>query len=302
LAAARDEGARVVAHLHQYRLVCATGVCFTGGQECTRCHARNTLPGVVRNCRGSRLEASAYGAALALWQERFVEQADAFIVPSEFARDRLRELGAPLDWERVHVLAPPLDLPDELADVKSGSYALVVARLAAEKGVDVAIEACRMAGVPLVVAGDGPQRGVLEAQAGVAKKADAPPPRARQGDLRFTGHVDDAELEHLRKGAALAIVPSRSAETFGMAAAEAMAAGVPVVASRIGALPELVEQDGLVDPGDATALAEAIGRRWGNMAAAERGRARVRELCAPATVAAGLAAIYGTDRATARQG
>ncbi|HEX4115615.1 MAG TPA: glycosyltransferase family 4 protein [Solirubrobacteraceae bacterium] len=330
LAAAREEGARVVAHLHQYRLVCATGVCFTGGRECTRCHARNTLPGVVRNCRGSRSEALAYGVSLALWQERLAEQADAFIVPSEFARERLRELGAPLDWERVHVLPPPVRTPPRVADAKSGSYALVVSRLAPEKGVDVAIEACRVAGVPLVVAGDGPERARLETQAGyskagspsrltgtphaggwtgvgdgevgsedapiqVAKKGDAPPARAGHRDLRFLGHVDDAELERLRNGAALAIVPSRSAETFGMAAAEAMAAGVPVVASRIGALPELVERDGLVDPGDVTALAEAIGRRWRDVAAAERGRAQVRELCAPAAVAAGLAAVYGAD-------
>ena len=115
-AAARAEGARVVVHLHQYRLVCATGVCFTGGQECTRCHGRNTLPGVIRNCRGSRAEALAYGASLALWQRRLVEQADALIVPSVFARERLRELGAPLDLERVHVLAPPVELPGRIAE------------------------------------------------------------------------------------------------------------------------------------------------------------------------------------------
>jgi glycosyltransferase involved in cell wall biosynthesis len=249
---------------------------------------------MVRNCRGSRAEALAYGASLALWQQRLIEQADAFIVPSEFARERLRELGAPLDWERVHVLPPPVRFPEEIADAKSGSYALVVSRLAPEKGVDVAVEACQMAGVPLVLAGDGPERENLEAQAGHC-------------DLHFLGHVADAELANLRRGAALAIVPSRSAETFGMAAGEAMAAGVPVVASRIGALPELVEQDGLVDPGDVTALAEAIARRWRDAAAAARGRARVQELCAPAAVAAGLAAVYGessdrgANRATGRQ-
>ncbi len=147
----------------------------------------------------------------------------------------------------------------------------------------------------------GGDAGLEDLPVQAAKKADAPRARGGHRDLCFLGHVDDAELERLRKGAALAIVPSRSAETFGMAAAEAMAAGVPVVASRIGALPELVEPEGLVDPGDATALAEAIGRRWRDMAAAERGRARVQELCAPAAVAAGLAAVYGTDRATGRQ-
>jgi glycosyltransferase involved in cell wall biosynthesis len=161
-----------------------------------------------------------------------------------------------------------------------GAHALVVSRLAPEKGVDVAIDACRIAGVPLVVAGDGPEHNALRARAG-------------DGDVRFAGRVDYAELQRLRARAALAIVPSRSAETFGLAAAEAMAAGVPVVASRVGALPELVEQDGLVDPGDATALAKAIGRRWRDVDAAKRGRVRVTELCAPAAVADGLAAVYG---------
>src|SRR5271154_74824 len=108
LAAARAAGASVVLHLHQYRIVCAIGVCFTRGAECTRCHGRNTLPGVRLNCRSSLPEAVAYGASLALWQRRLAQQADAVIVPSRFARERLRELGAPLDWERVHVIAPTL--------------------------------------------------------------------------------------------------------------------------------------------------------------------------------------------------
>ncbi len=300
LAAARSEGACVVLHLHQYRLVCATGVCFTAGEECTRCHGRNTLPGVLHNCRGNRAEALAYGASLALWQTRLLEQVDAAIVPSAFARERLRELGAPLDFERVHVLAPPVAITNQPAIVESGAYALIVSRLAPEKGVDVAIDACRIAGVPLVVAGEGPERDALRARAGQVD-SQAPPAGEGHGRVSFVGHVDDTELRRLRAGAALAIVPSRSAETFGLAAAEAMAAGVPVVASRVGALPELVEEPGLVDPGDAAALVEAIGRRWRDASAAGRGRERVQELCAPEVVADGLAAIYGMGRATDRR-
>src|SRR4051794_35857155 len=68
LAAARAAGARVVLHLHQYRLVCAIGVCFTRGAECTRCHGRDTLPGVRLRCRGNLPEAAAYASSLALWQ------------------------------------------------------------------------------------------------------------------------------------------------------------------------------------------------------------------------------------------
>jgi glycosyltransferase involved in cell wall biosynthesis len=278
LAAARAEGASVVLHLHQYRLVCATGVCFTQGEECTRCHGRNTLPGVVRNCRGSRAEALAYGAGLALWQRRTLAQVDAVVVPSEFARERLRALGAPLPWERVHVLAPPLRSFAAGSQAARGEYALVVSRLASEKGVDVAIEACRLAGVPLTIAGDGPQLPALRAQAGET--------------VRFAGRVEGERLAELRRGAAVALVPSRSAETFGLAAAEAMAAGVPVAASDVGALSELLGGEGAAPPGDAAQLAKAVALLWGDERAGERGLARVRSLCAPRAVAEGLARVY----------
>jgi glycosyltransferase involved in cell wall biosynthesis len=317
LAAARAQGARVVLQLHQYRLVCAVGVCFTRGAECTRCHGRNTLPGVLRNCRGSRAQALTYGAGLALWQRRMIEQVDAVIVPSVFARERLRELGAPLPWERVHVLAPPVRAlapgsahalvalapgPASMSPeppvspkppvsseppgssepaVSSEPYALVVSRLSPEKGIDVAIDACRRAGIALVIAGDGPERANLAAHA------------ASGSQVRFVGQVDDAYLAQLRAGAAVALVPSRSAETFGLAAAEAMAVGLPVAASRVGALPELVGEEGLVAPGDADALAAAIERLRGDADAGERARVRVQAICAPQVVADGLAEVYG---------
>ncbi len=278
LAAAREAGARVVLHLHQYRLVCAVGVCFTHGEECTRCHGRNTLPGVVRNCRANPAEALLYGASLSLWQRRIAELADAIVVPSRFAAGRLEQLGAPLPRD-VQVLAPPVASVAADAVREDGGYALVVSRLAPEKGVAVAIDACRAAGVPLRIAGDGPQREALEA-------------RARGADVCFLGAVPHAELAALRAGAAIALVPSVTAETFGMAAAEAMAAGLPVAGSRIGALPELLDEESLVEPGDAAALAAAIARLAGNRAVAERGRARVAELCGPEAVASRLAAIY----------
>src|SRR5204862_3088441 len=82
LAAARAAGARTVLHLHNYRLVCAVGTCFTHGADCTRCQGRNTLPGVRLNCRGTGAEAVVYGAALALQQRRLVAHADHVIVPS----------------------------------------------------------------------------------------------------------------------------------------------------------------------------------------------------------------------------
>jgi glycosyltransferase involved in cell wall biosynthesis len=209
LAAARQAGARVVLQLHQYRLVCAVGVCFTAGAECTRCHARNTLPGVLRNCRSSHAEALVYAASLAGWQRRIVANVDAFVVPSEFAATRLRELGAPIGG--AHVVPHPLRDFAERAAPKRDGYALFAGRLEPEKGLDTAIEACRLAGIPLVVAGTGSERVRFEGAS----------------DVTFAGAVDQAELARLRAGAGVAIVPSRFAETYGLAAAEAMAAGRP---------------------------------------------------------------------------
>ncbi|MFL5888278.1 MAG: glycosyltransferase, partial [Solirubrobacteraceae bacterium] len=140
----------------------------------------------------------------------------------------------------------------------------------------LAVEACARAGLELVVAGDGPLAAALRTD----------------GRARFVGRVSAGELADLRARAALAIVPSRSAETFGLAAAHAMAAGAPVAASRIGALPELVDEDGLVPPGDPVALAAALERRWGDAEAGARGLRRVRERCAPERVAAALGAVY----------
>jgi glycosyltransferase involved in cell wall biosynthesis len=275
LAAARRGGARVIAHLHQYRLVCAVGVCFTEGSDCTRCHGRNTLPGVRHNCRGSIGEAVVYGAALSLWQRRLAQQVDTFIAPSRFAADRLQALGAPVG--RVLVVGNVVrQFVPQAAPVPEG-HALVAARLSPEKGIDVAVEACRLAGIELVVAGDGQEPARLPAP-GVG--------------ARFAGRVSDAELHRLRRTAALALVPSRAAETFGLAAAEAMAAGLPVAGSRVGALPELLPAEWLVPPGDPVALAEAIQRLRGDRSAGADALERARAVASPEVVARQLATAY----------
>jgi glycosyltransferase involved in cell wall biosynthesis len=271
LAAARAAGARTVLHLHNYRLVCAVGTCFNArGEDCTRCQARNTAPGVALGCRGSRAEGAVYAAALSLWSARLTACADAVVVPSEAAATRLRALSAPV--RALEVVPHALRSFAAGSSADAGEFALVASRIAPEKGLEVAIAACARAGLPLVVAGDGTVR--------------------TEGDVRFVGRVSGEELAALRARAALALVPSRSAETFGLAAAEAMAAGVPVVASRVGALTDLVDPGGLVAPGDVGALAERARARFGDAVAGAAGLARVRALCDPSVVAERLSRIY----------
>jgi glycosyltransferase involved in cell wall biosynthesis len=283
LAAAREAGARTVLHLHNYRLVCAVGTCFNArGRDCTLCQGRDTRPGVRLNCRGTGPEALVYAAGLSLWQRRLVAQSDALVVPSAFAIERLRALGAPIDGVPVHVVPQVQRTFAERSAADRGEHALVAARLSAEKGVDLAVEACERAGLPLVVAGDGPDAAAVRAGAGER--------------VRFVGQIAPGEVAQLRARAALAIVSSRCAEVMPLAAVEAMAAGVPVVATAMGGLPELVQDPGaLVPPGDAVALATAALARFGDARAGDDGLRRVRELSAPAAVARRLARLYAGD-------
>jgi glycosyltransferase involved in cell wall biosynthesis len=234
---------------------------------------------VALNCRGgSPAEAAAYAASLSLWQGRIAAQVDRFLVPSAFALRRLRQLGAPVD-DRAAVLA---SVQREFADgsrAAAGRHVLYAGRLSHEKGVADAVAACRQAGLPLVVAGDGPAEAELRQL-------------AAGGDVRFTGRVGPERLAELRREAAVAVVPSRYAEILPLAALEAMAAGLPVVAARSGGLAELVPSEGLFPPGDVDALAARTRRLWGDATAGERALARVRERSAPAAVARALTAAY----------
>jgi glycosyltransferase involved in cell wall biosynthesis len=283
LEAAREAGARVVLHLHNYRLVCAQGLCFTRGADCTRCHGRDTRPGVRLNCRGgSRAEAAVYAAGIALHQRRLAAAADAFIVPSAFALDRLRQLGAPVG-DRAHVIASVQRDIAATSDAAHGRHVLAAGRLSPEKGFQDAIDAARIAGLPLVIAGDGPERPALEARAGA--------------DVRFTGALAPHALAHLRARAGAAVVPSRFAEILPLAALEAMAAGLPLAAADAGGLKDLVPDAWRYPPGDADALAERLRALWQDQRAGATALATARERFAPQAVARQLETVYGATSA-----
>jgi glycosyltransferase involved in cell wall biosynthesis len=229
LAAARDAGAAVVMHLHNYRLFCAIGVGYRDGGVCTRCRGRNVLPGVRLRCRGNLPEAAAYGLGLWRQQPRIAATVDRFVAPSAFAAGRLAELGLERDTISVahnfllpdrFAAAPPEDPP---------AFALFAGRLVEEKGADTAIQAAAMADVPLAVAGSGPE---AESLVALARTSGAP--------VRFLGMLERDEMRATLAQAAFVVAPSRWDEPCPYAVIEAMALGVPVLASARGGLPELV--------------------------------------------------------------
>ena len=245
LAEAKRAGARVVLHLHNFRLFCSIATCFRDGEPCFRCRGRFTLPGLVLNCRGSVAESAVYTSALALHQPDVFANVDAFVTPSEYAAGQLAVLGLP----RSRVTVLPNYLPasafSERTAAGEGEYAVCIGRLSPEKGFGVAIEAARISGVPLKIAGDGPLETELRSAA-----AGAP--------VELLGRVPEGELPALLRGASMALVPSLGGDVMPFAAIEAMAAGVPVIAARSGSLPELVGDENCVPRADPRALADAM--------------------------------------------
>ena len=236
LRSAREQGARVVLHLHNFRLFCSIATCFRDGEPCFRCRGRFTLPGLVLNCRGSLPQSAVYTSSLALHQPKVLESVDAFVTPSAYAAGQLAEMGL-----RGATVIPNY-VPSFAGESRAGDgeYAVCGGRISPEKGFAVAAQAAHDAGVPLKIAGEG--------------ALDAPP------GVELLGRVDDVPA--LLQGAAMAIVPSLGPDVMPFAAVEAMAAGVPVVAARSGSLPELVGEESCVPRGDAGALARAMRSLW----------------------------------------
>lgn len=245
LAAARDEGARVVLHLHNFRLFCAIATCFRDGEPCFRCRGRFTLPGLALNCRGSLPESAVYTAALSRWQPAVLDAVDRFVTPSAYAAGQLARLGLPRS--RVSVLANYLPQFAERSSAADGRYAVCVGRLSEEKGFSTAVEAAALSGVPLRIAGDGPLAAELSAQTAAIK---AP--------VELLGRLEPDAVIALFAGASMAIVPSLGGDVMPFAALEAMAAGVPVIAARSGSLPEVVGESRCVSRRDPQALAKAM--------------------------------------------
>jgi len=249
LAAARSAGARTVLHLHNFRLFCAIYSGYRDGAVCFRCRGGNTLPGVRLRCRGSTGEAISYGAGLHRQLPELLAHADSLVAVSAATQRRLESLGIPAGRTTVLPNFVPASGFADRSRADAGRYAFASGRLVEEKGFDTAIDAARIAGVPLLIAGDGPDRTRLEALAAGA-------------DVTFAGQLDQAALALARNGAAVTLAPSRWEEPCPYSVLDSLAAGVPALVSNLGGLPELVEPGEALEAGNADAWARELHRLW----------------------------------------
>jgi glycosyltransferase involved in cell wall biosynthesis len=230
--AARAEGVPVIQTLHNYRLLCPVALFFRDGRVCEDCMGKAVpWPGVVHRCyRGSRTASGVIATMLTVHRalRTWTEMVDVYVALTEFARNKFIEGGLPAG---KIVVKPNFVAPDPGRGQGGGGYALFVGRLAPEKGTGTMLAAWDRLGarIPLKIVGDGPLRDqVVEAA-------------ARQSNVEWLGHRPVEDVQALMGKADMLIFPSQWYETFGRVAAEAFAAGTPVIAANIGAVAELVE-------------------------------------------------------------
>ena len=185
-------------------------------------------------------------AHMSKWDQDTAGRADRYVAISHYVAGRIRRY-----YNRdATVVYPPVDtdfFTPATTPTDGDRYALVVSALVPYKRIDIAIDAARLAGIPIKVVGDGPERARLERAAGPGAV--------------FLGRRSDDDIRELYRHASVTLLPGE--EDFGIVPVEAQACGTPVVALARGGATETVI-DGttgvLVDDLSASAFASGISR------------------------------------------
>jgi len=252
--AAAKLGIPVIQTLHNYRPLCLPGLMSRNGKVCEDCgKSRFYGPGIRHGCYRNDRRASAALAATYTFHRligTWANRVDRFIALTEFARRKFIEGGLPAGRIVVKsnfVFEGKHDQNHPVGRNRSG--ALFVGRLSREKGVLTLVEAFRCLSVHLKIIGDGPLMDTLRNRAPT--------------NTQFVGEKASDDVLRAMDNASYLVMPSESYEGFALVLVEAFSRGLPVIASRLGAMTEIVV-NGVTgihfNPNDAADLASKV--RW----------------------------------------
>jgi glycosyltransferase involved in cell wall biosynthesis len=208
----------------------------------------------LKNCRSNIWESVAYAlrSAVARKLRYFHKNVTLFIALTKFAREHLVQAG--FEGDRIFVLPNMVAVEDSPTDPFQGRYVAFAGRMSPEKGVDTLLAAGRLLpDIPVCLAGDGPMMPAVVKQV--------------SPNATFLGRLDTQEMTAFYRSARFLVIPSRCFEMCPLVVGEAMSHGLPVIASRIGGLPELVENNVtgfLFEPGNSEDLARKVRLLWDN--------------------------------------
>jgi glycosyltransferase involved in cell wall biosynthesis len=249
------QGIPVLYHMNDFKILCPTYNFVAEGRACKELCSHGAFHNVVtKGCyAGPRSSAVVLAAEAYLhrWLRTYERCVDLFLAPSEFVRSKLMAAGIPA--QRIAVLPHFQALPSKEDITIDEGYLLYFGRLSAEKGVSELLRAMgQLPHIPLIIAGDGPERPRLES---LAKELNL-------NHVLFAGMVHGEELQRLITGCSFSVFPSHAYETLGKSILESYAWGRPVIASDLGSRRELVQHGvtGLLyQDGDRKELAHSIG-------------------------------------------
>jgi glycosyltransferase involved in cell wall biosynthesis len=272
--------APVVVTLHNYRLLCLPATFVRDARSCEDCLGRMPWRGAVYGCyRGSRAASAPLALSLALHRAvGSFDRVSLYLAVSDLVREKHVEGGFPRERIRVK---PNFVWPSERRRGPGGAF-LYIGRLAPEKGIRQLVEAWRPVPAPLVLVGDGPEAEQLRSS--LPRNVELRPP------------VPPGDVPQLLASARALVFPTLAYEGAPRAILEAFAAGVPVLARAVGAVPELVKDgvsglllpslrpaevataaERLLDDAEAERMGDAAWTRWKDRYSPERGLANLEQ-------------------------
>lgn len=249
----RKAGVPVVMTIHNFRLMCPTGLFMRDGRPCEQCLQKGNEWGCVRhNCEHSMLKSIGYAArnAVARLRLHYADCVDCFACITDFQRQKLIEAGFPAD--RIVVIPNSVDSAPDIAPT-AGSYVAYSGRISREKGVDMIIEAAsRNPDIPFRLAG---------------AVRDADLVAQLPGNVSLAGYLTGPALEAFYRDARFFVMASRWYEGFPMTILEAARFAKPIIGPDHGGFTEIIGRGTdaagiLTMPNDTDSLASAIRRLW----------------------------------------
>lgn len=248
-----DEGVPVVQTLHNYRLICPGAMLMRNGKICEQCITGSPYQAAWYGCyRGSKVGSLVVAHMVAQHRQQgtWQHKVNRFIALTDFAKGKFVEAGFPADKivVKANFVYDPLAESPRINPATPG-FALFVGRISEEKGIKTLLKAWSTLDdkTLLKVAGAGPLDDLL----------------ACKNNIEALGLQNSDEISHLMQQAAFLILPSEWYEGFPLVLVEAFAHGLPVLASNLGSMADIIK-DGetglLFTPGDADDLARKV--KW----------------------------------------
>lgn len=218
----------MVETVHDFQMLCPNHMMLQGGAPCTRCVEGSVWSCARRRCiHGSRVKSILGSLEGRLYRTLGTyDKVRTFLCPSQFMADMLQR--DPRFRGKTTVLQNFIR-PESAGPAEKGDYVLYFGRLSEEKGIDRLLKACRMTPeIPFVIAGSGPLEGLLE--------------RERSENVRYVGFQEGAALWELVRRARFTVYFPIWYENCPLSVLESQALGTPVLANRIGGIPELIRE------------------------------------------------------------